>query len=325
MQISGWAIQQVGVLSTVLGADEKTPPPSATEEVKNAGAAMTEAATKMISDPGATSKEWMHKGIDILMDKGPMVLAALAVLIIAWILGRWVRGSLIKALTRAHVDLMLAKFFGNLAKWSIVVFGFVTCLGTLGINTTSIATIVGAAGLAIGLALQGNLSNLASGVLLLIFRPFKIGDSVVVAGQAGIVDGIDLFTTNLDTADNRRLIVPNSSIFGGVIENQTHHPRRCVTILVPVNGGMDMDQTKAVVEAAVQRVAASTKGVLTTPAPSVGLADIAPTVIWGVTVWVETPLMLAVKSALLREVKLAVDEAGVAPPPPVQLVRHVPQ
>lgn len=317
---AAWSVVGAGVG----GADDAAQAPAtAKDEAVNAGKVVTEAATKMMQDPTGTSKVWIQRAIDLAVDKGPGVLAALGILIIAWMLGRWARGAVIKGFTRAHVDLLLAKFFGNLAKWSVVVCGVLMCLGTLGINITGFAAIVGAAGLAIGLALQGNLSNLASGVLLLIFRPFKIGDSVVVAGQAGVVDGIDLFTTNLDTPDYRRLIIPNSAIFGGVIENQTHHPRRCITLAVPVNGGMDMDRTRSVVESAVQRVAANVKGVLASPAPSVGLADITPTVTWGVTLWAETAQMLAVKGALLREIKLAVDHAGIAPPPPVQLVRQV--
>jgi small conductance mechanosensitive channel len=140
----------------------------------------------------------------------------------------------------------------------VLAFAIVTCLGTLGFETTSLAAVIGAMGLAIGLALQGNLGNLASGVLLLIFRPFQIGDSVIVAGQTGVIDGIDLFTTNLDTLDNRRIIIPNSAIFGGVIENQSHHPKRSVTVLVATSGMLDLDKSRAILTAMVNRFVSET-------------------------------------------------------------------
>lgn len=255
--------------------------------------------------------------------RGPGVLATLVLFVVAWFISKWVRKLVISALTRAKVDLLLAKFFGNIARWIIVVFAFVTCLGTLGIETTSLAAIIGAAGLAVGLALQGNLGNLASGILLLIFRPFKIGDIVVVAGQAGVIDGIDLFTTNLDTADNRRIIIPNGQIFGGVIENQSHHPRRSLTINVPVSAAADLDEATRVLLDAAMRMIKQTPGALADPASTVTLAELAPTTIFSVTIWGETARFAGLRPALLREIKLAIDAAGLAPLPPMQVVKQV--
>ncbi|MFN9977967.1 MAG: mechanosensitive ion channel family protein, partial [Phycisphaerae bacterium] len=111
--------------------------------------------------------------------------------------------------------------------------------GSFGVNVNTFAAIIGSAGLAIGLAFQGTLSNIASGVLLLVFRPFKVGDSVVIAGVAGVVNEIDLFTTALDTADGRRVIVPNAQIAGAVIDNQSHHPRRRFEVLLSVQFDAD--------------------------------------------------------------------------------------
>lgn len=251
---------------------------------------------------------------------GPGIVAALGILFLGWLAAGWARRALIRGCAKAKIDITLSKFFGNIARWTIIGFSVVTCLGTLGISTTGFAALIGTAGLAVGLALQGNLSNLASGVLLLIFRPFKVGDTVIVAGQTGVVDGIDLFTTNLDTGDNRRIIVPNGAIFGGVIENQTRHPQRVAAVNVVVSPGADLDQTRQVLTAAVERVVASGRGALSQPAPGVAMTEIAP-VTWSTTVWAETAQHAAVRQALLREVKLAIDGAKLGVPGPAMDVR----
>lgn len=256
-------------------------------------------------------------------DKGPAIFGAMIIFFVAWFLSKWLRRAVYLALTRANVDELLAKFFGNMARWAVLAFAVVTCLGTLGFETTSLAAVIGATGLAIGLALQGNLGNLASGVLLLIFRPFKIGDSVVVAGQAGVIDGIDLFTTNLDTADNRRIIVPNGSIFGGTIENQSHHPRRNISVNVVTSAALDLDHTRAILTALINRVAKDTPGALKDPAPTVALAEIIPHVVWTVTLAAETPKAGPVRAALLEHLKRTIDAETLAPAPPVQLVKQV--
>lgn len=281
--------------------------------------------TKIMNDlttqPLDTVTKWGEKAIDFAILYGPGILGALLIFIIGWILSGWARRIVINAMTKAHIEITLAKFFGNLAKWTILFFVVITSLGTLGVSTTGFAAVIAASGLAIGLALQGNLGNLASGVLLLIFRPFKVGDAVIVAGQAGVVDGIDLFTTNLDTGDNRRIIVPNGAIFGGVIENQTRHPRRLVTFAVPVSGAANLDETKKLLEGVTQRVLEQVPGTLRDPAPAVTLSDLAPTVTWTIAIWAETPKFVQVRPVLLREVKLAIDGAKIAPPGPAMDVR----
>lgn len=256
--------------------------------------------------------------------KGYDLALALSLLLVAWFFARWIRRAVIRGFARTQVDITLGKFFANMAKWLVLCFAIATCVGMLGIPTATFATIIGAAGLAIGLALQSNLSNLASGVLLLVFRPFKVGDSVIVAGQMGIIDGIDLFTTYLDTPDNRRIYVPNGAIFGGVIENQTYHNRRVVSVQVPVSGAISLDFSQKQLRAAADRVAASTPGVIRDMPPTVALAEAFPNVIWAVNLNVDTSAHGAVRQALLRELKLTLDEHALAPTPPMQIVRHVP-
>lgn len=285
---------------------------------KAAGEGLERAGTEAVK----TVSEWSGKATFYAVEYGPKVLGVLVVLFAAWVIAGWVRRLILAGLARTKFDLTLAKFFANMARWTILVMGVLACLETFGIRSTSVAAVVGAVGLAIALGFQGTLGNLAAGVLLLIFRPFKIGDAVIVAGQTGVVDGIDLFTTNLDTADYRRIIIPNGAIFNAIIENTSHHPRRSVTVNVPVSGAADLEQTRATLAAAVERVAASTPGVLRDPAPAVVLADLLPTVTWSVTVWSQTAHFPGLRPTLLRELKLAVEGAGLAPPPPTMNV-HV--
>lgn len=298
-------------------------PPKAAEPPKAAASELTSklnevsAATgKLATDPTQAVSDLGKAVWAIATEYGPRIIGVVILLVVSFILARWIRRIVLNAFLKLKIDLTLAKFFANIAKWVFLVFAVLACLGTFGVNITSFAAILGAAGLAVGLALQGNLGNLASGILLLIFRPFKIGDSVNVAGQAGTVDGIDLFTTNLDTGDNRRIIVPNGAIFGGVIENQSHHPTRRVAISVPISGAANMEETRRVLTGAAERVLASAKGAVREPGAAIALAELLPGVTWSVAISCETGKYGGVREALLREIKLAVDAAALAPPPP---------
>lgn len=264
-----------------------------------------------------------EKAFDWAVDKGPSIIAALAILFIAWIIAGWLRRLIIAATTKTHVDATLGKFLGNLAKWAVLGFSVTICLTVLGIPATTFAAVVAAIGLAVGLALQGNLGNLASGVLLLIFRPFKVGDAVIVAGQTGVVESIDLFTTNLDTADNRRVIVPNGAICGGVIENQSHHERRCLVISVQTSPAVDLDTAKAALESAATAFISGYPGALNEPAPAVALGELTPNPTWSVGVWVQTAAFANAKPAMLRELKHAIDRGGLGVPAPVTNINVV--
>lgn len=283
---------------------------------------VAKAAEQLAEDPGEAITRWTKALWAVAENYGPRVIGALIIIILAYLIAGWVRRVVIKTFERAKLDKTLAKFLGNLAKGAIIIFAFITSAGTLGADTTSFAAVLAAAGLAIGLALQGNLGNLASGVLLLIFRPFKIGDAVVVAGQAGVVDGIDLFTTNIDTGDHRRIIVPNGAIFSGVIENQTHHPRRVTSVKVAVSPAVSMEDARQVLRGALDRVLEE-PGAVRDPAPALAMIDLNPVPTWEAGVTCETARLGPVRERLLREVKLAVDAAKIAPPPPVQEIRIV--
>lgn len=255
----------------------------------------------------------------ILATYGVSAIKVLLLLLFAWLVSGWVRRIVDRALTRVKFDATLTKFFASMSGWLVLILALLGCLGIFGVETTSFAAVIGAAGLAIGLAFQGALSNFAAGIMLLVFRPFKVGDSVTIAGQTGKIDSIELFTSALDTFDNRRFVIPNSTIFGSVIENITHHQIRRAEVAVGVDYAADIDRTRSVLAAAAEQV----PGRLEDPAPAVVLLDLgASSVNWSVRVWARTSEFMDVKQATVRAVKLALDEAGIGIPYP-QLDVHL--
>jgi len=244
---------------------------------------------------------------------GVGVAQVLVLLLFAWFAAGWTRRIVERSLKRVKFDITLTKFFASMSQWLVLLLAFLACLSIFGVETTSFAAVIGAAGLAIGLAFQGTLSNFAAGIMLLVFRPFKVGDSVVVAGQSGKINSIELFTSALDTFDNRRFIIPNSNIFGSVIENMTYHAIRRADIAVGVDYAADIDQTRMVLAAAADQV----PGRLEDPAPAIVLLDLgASSINWSVRVWARTSEFGDVKQATIRAVKMALDEAEIGIPFP---------
>lgn len=248
------------------------------------------------------------------------LVKALVLIIVVLIIAGWVRRFVTNAASRARVETTLARFFGNLARWGILILGAVTILQTFGVEATSFAAVLAAVGFAIGMALSGTLGNVAAGVMLLVFRPFKVGDVVDAAGVKGVVDEIGLFLTTFDTFDKRRILVPNSKIFGDTIENVTYHPVRRVEVVVGAEYPADIDQTRAVLE----RVVASVEGGKQDPAPQVFLSDLGDSSVnWKLRVWAEGAVFWDVHQRLVRDAKKALDEAGIGIPFPQRDI-HVP-
>ena len=251
---------------------------------------------------------------------GPLVveyatnaLGAIVLLCAAWIVAGFAAQSVARGLRKTDFDETLTRFFAKAVRWLILLLAVLMCLSIFGVETTSFAAVIGAAGLAIGLAFQGTLGNFASGVMLLIFRPFKVGDVVSVAGQTGKIYAIELFTTTLDTPDNRRIIIPNGQVFGSVIENISHHSTRRVDVTVGVGYGADLDQTRDVLQQAIGTI---DRG-LADPEPAVVLLELgASSVDWAVRVWVDAGDYWDVKQQLTRAVKIALDGAGIDIPYP---------
>ncbi len=260
----------------------------------------------------AKQKEAMSKLADELQSLattyGLKLLGAVVFLILAWLVAGWISRITARGLNKAKIDITLGKFLANVVRWGVLAMSVVACLGIFGIQTASFAAVIGAAGLAIGLAFQGTLSNLAAGTMLLIFRPFSVGDAVVIAGQTGVVDEIELFTTKLDTPDNRRIILPNSAIFGAVIENQSYHPVRRATINLCLSYDADLARTRDTLTRAVSAVPGQAPGKL----PEIAMARLGPAgVDWEVRVWATKETLGGVQEAAAVAVKNALDAAQI--------------
>ncbi|RED11899.1 mechanosensitive ion channel family protein [Pontivivens insulae] len=253
---------------------------------------------------------WLDLIFDVLVAS---VIAVVAV-VVAGIAQRQVRRI---GRNSERFDETLFNFLGTVARYTILVFAAIFILARFGIQTASLIAVIGAAGLAIGLALQGTLSSLASGLMLLGFRPFKIGDFVEVGGRSGTVVEIGLFATELSTPDNVQVFVPNGDVWSGAILNYSHHETRRVDLLFGVSYGTDLAQA----EAAIREVIADDMRVHDDRPIMVlvtGLADSA--VEFTVRVWVARADYFEVKGDLQRRVKERFDSVGIDIPYPTQTV-----
>jgi len=243
---------------------------------------------------------------------GVKIVGALLTLFIGWIIAGWL-GRRVGRFAQKRFDETLGKFFANIVRYLIIIAVVLSTLGMFGIQTSSFAAIIGAAGLAIGLAFEGTLGNFASGVMLLVFRPFKVGDWVSAGGQSGTVEEIELFHTVLRALDNRKIIVPNGKVANDVIVNNQGFDVRRVDIDVGCDYGADIDETRKVLESVLPKVEAG----LQDPAPQVFLKSLgASSVDWQVRVWCNTEDFFTVYQSIIRETKYALDEAGIGIPFP---------
>ncbi len=260
-----------------------------------------------------TARVFFQEIVRFAAGYGLRVLGAIVLLVLAWIISRWVRRRVAHALNRPKLDATFAKFVSHSAGWAVLVLALIATLSIFGVETNSVVAALGALGIAVGLAVQGSLSNLASGMMLLILRPFKVGDTITVASITGKVDTIELFSTRVDTADNRRVILPNSQVFGNVIDNQTHHHTRQVIVTIGVDYDADIDAVRA----ALLRATEAVQGRLASPAPSATLHALgASSVDWQIGLWCATPDVAKVRERLLIACKAALEEAGISIPFP---------
>ena len=250
---------------------------------------------------------------------GLPTVKAIILIIVVLVVSKWVRNAILKVARKGKVDETLARFFANMGKYLIMLLGGLAILGMFGIDTTSFAAVIAALGFAVGMAMSGLLGNFAAGIMLLIFRPFKIGDVVSAGGVTGKIEAIELFSTVFNTPDNRRIIVPNGSIYDGTIENITHHATRRVDVAVGTDYSADLDKTRAVLE----KAAASVEGVISDPAPVIYLSELGGSSIdWAVRVWAKTEDYWAVRERVTRDIKVALDAAGIGIPFP-QMDVHI--
>jgi small conductance mechanosensitive channel len=248
-----------------------------------------------------------------LAEYGLKVLAAIAIFIIGRIAAGWVRRLVDRLMKKGGTDDTVVGFVSSLAYIGVMAFVVVAALGQLGIQTTSFIAILGAAGLAIGLALQGSLSNFAAGFLMLIFRPFRAGDFIEGAGVAGIVEKIEMFTTTMRTGDNKTIIVPNSSLAGGNIINYSAKETRRVDLTVGASYDADIKHVRQV----LQGIIAADERVMQDPAPMIAVGELADnSVNFVVRVWVKSGDYWGVFFDTTEAVKIRFDEEGIGIPYP---------
>ena len=242
----------------------------------------------------------------------PVLKAILIYLIGSWIIKRLV-GVLRKVMAKGSYDESLQKFLMNLISWALKIFLIITVIGTLGVETTSLAAVIAAAGLAVGLALQGSLSNFAGGVLIMIFKPYKIGDLIEAQGVLGAVKEIEIFTTKLVSPENKLIIVPNGAMANGNIVNYTAEGKIRVDTTIGVDYASDIKQTKEV----LMEVLTSNPLVLQDPAPSVNVSELADSSVnFAVRPFCKPEHYWDVYFATYENCKLALDKAGIEIPYP---------
>ena len=252
---------------------------------------------------------------EMLITWGLRIAAALAILVIGNWLAKKIASLFVRMMERNNVDVTLSKFLKNIVYYALLTAVVIAAAQKLGINTASFLAVVGAAGLAVGLALKDSLANFSSGVMLILFRPFKVGDVVTVAGETGAVEEITIFNTVMNTADNQRKIIPNSLITSGTITNITANDTRRIDMVFGI--GYD-DDIKAAEQVFTDMVKAEPR-VLSDPAPTVAVAELADSSVnFVVRPWVKTVDYWDVKFELTEKIKIALDEAGISIPFPQQ-------
>ncbi len=256
---------------------------------------------------------------DYALPWGIKILLALVIFYIGRMVVGVVVNSVKKLLIARGMDDILVSFLTSILRWVLLLFVVVAALSQLGIDTTSMVALLGAAGLAIGLSLQDSLSNFASGVMLIIFRPFTKGDFVEAGGATGVVEGISIFTTTLTTPDNKEVIVPNGAIISNNITNYSARPVRRVDMVFGISYDDDIRQAKKLLE----EIIAADERVLADPAPVIALGELADSSVnFLVRPWAKSEDYWGLLWDTTETVKLRFDEAGISIPYP-QMDVHV--
>ena len=256
---------------------------------------------------------WLEKGIEFLVDFGPKIIGAIFI----WIIGSWAIKKVVKQAKRLMVfrkyEVSLQKFLSDLFGWVLKIILIITVLGLLGIETTSFAAIIASAGLAIGLALQGSLSNFAGGFLIMIFKPFKIGDLIEAQGEIGVVQEIEIFTTKLSSAENREIIIPNGTLSNGNITNYTTNGKLRANITIGVGYDEDIKKVKEI----LLQVLTDNPKVLKNPAPGVFVSELADSAVnFTVRPWATTADYWDMYFNTIETIKLTLDKENIEIPYP---------
>lgn len=260
-------------------------------------------------DPGGLLTYLQSTGLTFATN----LVAAAAIFVI----GRWIAKGLhrltVRGMQRARVEPLLVKFLGNILYALLLTFVVLAAISRIGIQTASLIAVIGAAGLAVGLALQGSLANFAAGVMVILFRPYRIGDYVEAGGVAGVIEDVQIFTTELRTGDNRKILVPNGQMMSGAITNVSAHATRRVDLAVGVGYEADIDTVRRVLEGVV----ADDSRVLADPAPNIRMSAMGDSsVTWIVRPWVKAGDYWDVHWAMTEAIKRRFDAEGISIPFP---------
>ena len=266
-------------------------------------------------------KEIIQSVIELLSLYGLQVISAILILIVGFWIAGFLKFRIEKLILKTgKADELLAGFLSILVKYIILAVTILAVLNKFGVETASLIAVLGAAGLAIGLALQGTLRNVAAGVMLMFLRPFKVGQFVEVSGQAGVVKGVSLFTTELATGDNIQIVMPNAQVWGSAIKNYNAHATRRVDLLLGIAYEDDIDKAMALIEGVIKEETRVKKDPV--PVLAVGeLADSSVNLI--VRIWVNTPDYWTVRWDMIKKIKESFDQNGITIPFPQRVVHHV--
>lgn len=259
------------------------------------------------------AQEWMTYGLDLAKEFGPRLVTAFVIYIIgSWIIKRIIK-IVKKGMSKSGYEESLQLFLLNLISWSLKILLILVVISRLGVNVTTFAAVVAAAGLAIGLALQGSLSNFAGGVLLMIFKPYRIGDLIEAQGEIGVVKEIEIFTTKITTPENKLAIIPNGAMANGNIVNYTAEGKIRVDLTIGVGYDEDIKKTKEV----LMDVLTSNSKVMQDPAPSVNVSELADSSVnFAVRPFCKPEHYWDVYFGTLENCKIALDKAGIEIPYP---------
>ena len=256
-----------------------------------------------------------EKIITLSSEFGLQLVTALVIFWVGRVIAKTAQNTLHRILQSQQVDKILETFVCNLAYWAIMIFVIIAAVHQIGVQTTSLVAMLGAAGLAVGLALQGSLSNFAAGVLIVVFRPYRVGDWIEAAGISGSVEQVQILTTILITADNKQIIVPNSQIMNSVITNYSAKKTRRIDMTIAVSYKDDLDKVRKTIEDLIK----NESRILKDPRHLIAVSELADSSVnFMVRVWVKTQDYANVKFDMTEAVKKRFDQEGISFPFPQQ-------
>ena len=261
----------------------------------------------------ATEATVVEKMIEALSLYGIKIIAAVVIIVVGLWISKIIKNCFLKTLHKKKVDPTLVGFLASMLHGGLVIFVVISAISKLGVQTTSFVAVIGAAGLAVGLALQGSLSNFAAGILLILFKPFKVGNFVIAGGEAGVIVEVGILTTEMKTPDNVQIIIPNSTIMGSAITNVSAHPTRRIDMTLGVGYDDDLNKAKQIME----DLLAADERVLKDPVATIAVANLGDSSVeFVIRPWVNSADYWSVKFDFTKAVKEKFDAEGISIPYP---------